>query len=310
MAVPRPRPLPLPAACPRRHIRAAIRAGRRSPRPFRGLRSDVPPRPFTRGADLRGGGPPLPLPSAPFVCGDTPPRPSARGADPAAVPRPPQRRPPRGALISVAVPRPRPLLLPAARPRRHTRAAVREGRRSPRPWPDAPSPPSPEDFVECRRSRPHPSARWTADGAPSSWRSAPRRHACADDLCASAAFGARPPARTAHPEPRDGFTSLGRHAHAHRRAQRPSGRARCRCRATATRAVRRRFASPRASWQRRPARRPPPLRLRAPARPSLPSADASSGRQGGPRWREGWRHCVILAVVFVFCLGFATNRHV
>ena len=31
---------------------------------------------------------------------------------------------------------------------------------------------------------------------------------------------------------------------------------------------------------------------------------------GGPRWRECWRHCVILAVVFVFCLGFATNRHV
>ena len=173
-----------------------------------------------------------------------------------------------------------PARVPAARPRQQN------------------SPPSPEDFVECRRFRPPPSTRWMFDRAPPSSWPAPRRHARADNSSTAAAFGTRPPARAGSPEPRDGFChsgdtptpvgALSGRRGAHAVAVAPA----------ATRAVRRRFACPRAFRRRRPARRPPPLRLRAPARPLLPSADASSGRRGGPRWREGWRHCVIFGRCF------------
>ena len=189
--------------------RMAVRTRRQSPRPSLGV---------VRGAADRAS------PSPSLVRSDVSPRPYARGAN---------------GLVRGDSSR--------SRSRAVARRFVRRcGVRRRSAWPDAPSS-SPEDFVECRRSRPHPSARWTADGAPSSSRPAPRRHACADDLCASATFGTRPSARTAYPEPRDGFKLLGRHAHARRRAQRPSGRARYRCRAVATRAVRRRFGRPRTS---------------------------------------------------------------
>ena len=80
-----------PRHCPQRHTCAAICVGRRSPRPFCGLRNDVPQRAFAWGADLNSGELSLPLPSASLVRGDILPRPSAWGANPVAVPRPPRQ---------------------------------------------------------------------------------------------------------------------------------------------------------------------------------------------------------------------------